>query len=416
MGDVYQGLYNYSADGATAYNAKTGKYEKVYINPNATQNGYWGGEYGNEWITSAGSQAVGAEGGPDAPVFESDVLADPAKYAGWTLYTVTPSPQDLGAGEGGLTGALESVFTNPLSYLGIAGAMVAPTIGADWGLTGGTGGTDAAWGYGPEQGATGASESFGLTGNEGGVGGLGYGDITYPTTGLGGGVGTGAGATGSDGYASPPTAAPSTTTPAVGGATAAAGTALSRILDGTATSADWLSVLGGVGAAGLDLYGNSQAADAYKDIANQYIAFGAPSRSRYEAAMQPGFDITSIPGYSGALASSSQALLSGLSTQGNPYGSPGGLIEANKQIVNGTSLPWYNSYINQNAATGFGSTLNTAAGAQTGQIGADQGMYAALGSGLGTLTQPQTDNSWWANLLKQYGGGGLNTGSGSSPY
>ena len=132
--------------------------------------------------------------------------------------------------------------------------------------------------------------------------------------------------------------------------------------------------------------------------------------------MQPGFDITSIPGYSGALASSSQALLSGLSTQGNPYGSPGGLIEANKQIVNGTSLPWYNSYINQNAATGFGSTLNTAAGAQTGQIGADQGMYAALGSGLGTLTQPQTDNSWWANLLKQYGGGGLNTGSGSSPY
>jgi hypothetical protein len=126
--------------------------------------------------------------------------------------------------------------------------------------------------------------------------------------------------------------------------------------------------------------------------------------------MTPGFDPNSIPGYSGALDTASKGLLARLSaTGGNPFGNPGGLIEANKAIVSGTAMPAINEYQRLNANTGFGSSMNAALGLQTQGIGADANGLNALGYGLNALTNPQPSLQ---DLLKQMGGFKWNDGTG----
>ena len=170
---------------------------------------------------------------------------------------------------------------------------------------------------------------------------------------------------------------------------------------GGGTSDDALiRALGILGSTGLGIYGSNQQSKALEDLAKRYEAYGAPSRSRYEASMTAGFDPTTIPGYSGALDTASNALLRGLSTQGNPYGNPGGLIEANKQIVAGTALPAVQNYQTLNSNTGFRTSMNLMNQADVGAIGANRGVTAALGSGLGALTQPNS----LEDILKLYGG------------
>ena len=186
------------------------------------------------------------------------------------------------------------------------------------------------------------------------------------------------------------------------GNAAGAGSALSRILDGTATTSDWLSLGGTAGSTLLGLMGSQQQTQAYKDLAQKYIDFGAPSRARYEAAMTPGFDITSIPGYKDALDTTSESILRKLSaTGGNPFGNPGGLIEANKAIVSGTAMPALNEYARLNANTGFGSSMNAAVPFQTAAIGSDANGLNALGAGLASLTTPKNSLQ---DLLKQIQG------------
>lgn len=166
---------------------------------------------------------------------------------------------------------------------------------------------------------------------------------------------------------------------------------MSRILDGTASTADWLSVGGNLASTGLGIAGSRNAANAYNNLAGQYMAFGAPSRARYEASMTPGFDPNSIPGYAGAVDTASKGILARLAaTAGNPWGNPGGLIEANKQIISGTALPAIDAYQRLNAGTGGYAGFNAAApAAATAGIGAQGGVYNAVGSGLAGLLNPQ---------------------------
>lgn len=162
-----------------------------------------------------------------------------------------------------------------------------------------------------------------------------------------------------------------------------------RILNGTATADDWMHVLGVGGSTLLGVLGGNDLTESLERLANRYLDFGAPSRARFEAAMTPGFDPTSIPGYSGALDTASDTLLRRLSTQGNPYGNPGGLIEANRAIVSGTALPAINEYTRQNANTGFGSSMNAAANFGSAAAGSGGSVYNALGYGLDRLTAPE---------------------------
>ncbi len=171
---------------------------------------------------------------------------------------------------------------------------------------------------------------------------------------------------------------------------------LPNIPGSSSTAADWItkiasnpSVWGKLLATGLGAYGSNQQANALKGLAGTYQEYGAPSRARFEASMSPGFDPSSIPGYAGALDTASKSILARLSASGgNPWGNPGGLIEANKAIINGTAMPAINEYQRLNANTGFGSSMNAALGLQGQAIGADANVLNALGYGVNAITNP----------------------------
>lgn len=184
---------------------------------------------------------------------------------------------------------------------------------------------------------------------------------------------------------------------------AAAGTALSRLLNGTATADDLASLAGKVAPALLGAYASNQQSGQLADLAKQQQAFGAPSRARFEASMSPGFDPTSIPGYSGALSTTSDTLLRRLSaTGGNPYGNPGALTEASKAIVSGTALPAIQNYQQQNSqAGGYGSINAAAPQTAAAAIGSNANLYNSIGAGISDVTNPQMDLS---AILKQLAG------------
>ena len=152
---------------------------------------------------------------------------------------------------------------------------------------------------------------------------------------------------------------------------------------------------------------------------------GAQSRDRYEASFSPTFDVNSLPGLRSALDTAYQGVLRGLSTQGNPYGNPGGLTEAQNYITGNVILPELNRYRTLNAGTGgyqqyagSGATIpginsslpgsvsttsnvsggNSSAGgniptngglsASMQGVQADAGGYNALGFGLNNILNP----------------------------
>lgn len=177
--------------------------------------------------------------------------------------------------------------------------------------------------------------------------------------------------------------------------------ALGRIIDGTASTADYIAAMGAAGTTGLSIAGANAASNAQTDLANKYMSYGEPSRARYEASMSPTFDPMSIPGYSAALDNSSNSILRKLSVSGNPYGSPAALIEANKAVVSGTALPALQEYQRVNAGAGGLAALTSAApAASNAAINANQSIYAGLGYGLDQATNPGPTSL--AALLKQY--------------
>jgi hypothetical protein len=193
---------------------------------------------------------------------------------------------------------------------------------------------------------------------------------------------------------------------------AAKQTALQKVLAGIATAADWATLAGQALPGVISAFGSNQQANALSDLAKEQSALGAPSRARYEASYAPGFDLAaSDPGYAGALDAATQAQMRALSTKGNPFGNPGGLIEANKQIVNGTAMPALNTYRNMNAQSGgFGSINSAAPATAASSIGANNNVYSDLGAAFGAVTNPQSSLD---ELLKKLNGKNitLNTGN-----
>lgn len=156
----------------------------------------------------------------------------------------------------------------------------------------------------------------------------------------------------------------------------------------------------------IEAFSKSQQANSMADLTKQFTEYGAPSRARYESSMTPGFDVNSIPGYRSAVDDSMEATLRKLSTQGNPYGSPGALIEANKSVVRGTALPALQEYQRLNLAGGGQANLNAAVpGMAAGEIGANAGIWGGLGDAAASVFTPKTS---LADLLKQMKGSGFN--------
>ena len=185
--------------------------------------------------------------------------------------------------------------------------------------------------------------------------------------------------------------------------TAAAGTGLAKYLSGaTGLPESFFDAAGRAIPGIIGAFGANAQANSLSDLAKQFGEYGAPSRARYEASMTPGFDPASIPGYSGALDTASQSILRQLSAQnGNPYGNPGGLIEANKSIVSGTALPAIQNYQNQNAnAGGLGALASAYPATQMSATQAGSGALNALGASAADVFNPKPQSITLADLLK----------------
>lgn len=189
-----------------------------------------------------------------------------------------------------------------------------------------------------------------------------------------------------------------------GAGTTATGSVLSRILDGTATAADWTSLAGSGLSAGLGVLGANQQADAYKDVADKYLALGAPYRDKLSASYAPGFSMADQPDFMNALNLSADAVARATSTKANTF-DPGAQMEMQKYVSGSLALPQLNTYRSQlgtfgNLGTNVAGTTDAASAGQTGS------MYNALGYGLGQITQPQSNtNSALSDLLKRYSTG-----------
>jgi hypothetical protein len=206
--------------------------------------------------------------------------------------------------------------------------------------------------------------------------------------------------------------------PVLGGAAAAGGaSALSggsaAAGAGAAGAAGALSGAGSVpwgllGAGALTLgsvLGDKQIADSNSNLAHEYMALGAPSRQRYEDSFNPNFDVSKITGLQQAMDTSYQGLLRGLSTQGNPYGNPAGLNEAQKYITGNLILPTLQNYRNQNAASGgYGAFSTAAPQAASNAINASGNIYSDIGRGVGNALNPPPTLDQYFRQLNSRGG------------
>jgi hypothetical protein len=252
--------------------------------------------------------------------------------------------------------------------------------------------------WGP--GGAGALEAAGV-GATGGAG-LGSGLVVDGVTGSGVGLG-GSGIAGSlvaDGITGTAAGAGGAAGAAVKGAAGAAGaggaagtSALASLLGGTAGAADVAKLLGALGGVGLGIAGAQDQTAAMKEMQDKqiamyreaqqkqldmsrelsdkymglsrenrdlYLGLGAPYRDRLNQSYQPGFDIFQAdPALQGAVDQTSNSLLRRLSTSGNPFDNPGGLMEAQKYVNQNVALPQLNTYRSQ--LGGFGQLgVNTA--------------------------------------------------------
>lgn len=367
------------------------------------------GGMGLAGMGGAGGAAAGAGSGgfAGADALGLAQMGQAAGLSGGALDAFIASGGALGsaaAGGGGIgLGAAGGAFNYGaadqlgLQQMGQAAGLQGQAL-QDFISSGGTLGSTAAGGGGllnnlPSTPSTGG----GGAGGAGGVGG--NGTSSGGTDAVGSDWATGQ-ATGAAGGLLPQTAGGLTAANGAGTAT----TALQRIMSGTGTTADWASIAGTAGSTILGMYNESQKNSDQKALADQYMAFGAPSRARYEGSFAPGFSMANEPGYKDALDSTSDSLLRKLSaTGGNPYGNPGGLIEANKAINSSLALPALNNFRNQNAATGGYGAFNTAApGAASNAINSSGGALTTLAGGLSDILNPKPQNSL-ADLLKNSG-------------
>jgi hypothetical protein len=188
---------------------------------------------------------------------------------------------------------------------------------------------------------------------------------------------------------------------------------LDRILGGagTALANNWPGLL----AAGVGAYGQNQMADAYREIADKYLAIGAPYRPLLQASYQPGFNMSNEPGYSDALSQATNAFLRSASAgnapgvaSGNPISNPGAWAETMKYVTQNTALPaLYNYRSGLLNASNMGIQPSVAP-AMAG-VGAQGGMYDALGGGIASLfpsQNQQTQNDFIRALTTRLNTGG----------
>lgn len=159
------------------------------------------------------------------------------------------------------------------------------------------------------------------------------------------------------------------------GAAAGAGGALSRVLNGTATAADYaslgLSALPGL----IGAYASSNATDAYKTLAETFAGYGAPYRQKLSDLYADPSSFLKSAEVQKPVQMGSDILARSLSTQGNPIGSGnalqqlqsyssdqlfGRLGQEKDRLAGYGGLTQYNAAAPAAASNVIGSNANTA--------------------------------------------------------
>lgn len=174
-----------------------------------------------------------------------------------------------------------------------------------------------------------------------------------------------------------------------GGVPAGLGSAVGGAL-GSGTNTDYTRMLGALGAAGLGAYGSQQSADAYKQIANQYQQMGAPYRDKLAQLYADPNAFLNSQEVQAPVQQGTNALARSLSINGNPAGNGAAL----QSIQNYASNQLFGRLGEEkNRLAGFGGLSQYAGAAPQAQmagVGAQGGVYGALGYGLGQATNPTT--------------------------
>jgi len=188
--------------------------------------------------------------------------------------------------------------------------------------------------------------------------------------------------------------APGSDTLAKVGATAGTGTALSRIMDGKSTPADWVNVLGTAGATGLGMYSANQQANTLADLAEKSRADRAPFLGRANEWLTNPSAYIEGPGQAAM-----KGTLAGLSAKfGNPIGSGAAL-----QFATDAGLRDWRDAVTGMANLGL-SGEDTRARLGIGAAGAEADMWSNLGGGISEIVNPRRS---LADLLREYRSAGL---------
>lgn len=302
-------------------------------------------------------------------------------------------------GSSSIGGAFKDFITQPAALTALAGVGLSAA-----GLGGaGAGAIDYTSGAGLESLISGAGSAApasggGLWGSAGETGAF---DIAGSAgTGLAGSTGLPAGAVGQAGF---------TVGAGQTAAQAAAGLGgLSSLTNGGSGNSTFgipNNILGGA-AQGLGGWlAANQTGNAYENVANQYLQLGAPSRDRFEASFQPGWNLMSAdPSLQAGIDTAASSAARAMSVNGNPAQNPGMNAELQKYLLGSVILPQTNTYRSQQLTGGQLGT-NIAGTASMGQAGTAGSGMEAIGAGLGTIFNPQPNISDW---MKQLGMGGNN--------
>ena len=157
-------------------------------------------------------------------------------------------------------------------------------------------------------------------------------------------------------------------------------------------------VLGAVAPSVLGYVGSQDIADQQAQLAREYMALGAPSRSRYEASYAPDFTMANDPGYTDALNQTSKSVLHGLSAQGNPADSPNAWAQSLSDIYQQTAYPALQNYRTTNATSGgLASAFPAGVDANNANLESQGDMWNAIGAGasaVNNIFNPTPQSAW----------------------
>lgn len=152
--------------------------------------------------------------------------------------------------------------------------------------------------------------------------------------------------------------------------------------------------------------GAGQQADAYNQVAQQYMSMGAPFRNMLQDSYKPDFDLWSQPGYKDAFDKAADVSSRAWSAKsGNPYGSPTAKAGILSDVMNMSYMPALANYRGQLGQFG-GLGINTSGAASLASAGTTGDEWEAFGSAANTIFNPQPK---WDDIFKKMQGNSGNT-------